>query len=295
MRSLARRWARRARQFLLSPAMQTMPHRNLYALEQLNLMNSYRQLQAMKHPPLRLRDVGFRVHSQHEEDGILLFVYSLIGMGTKRCVEIGSGDGIECNCANLIVNHRWIGLLCDTSEANVARAREYYAGNPDTRYWPPVVVRAHATRDNINEIVGGNGFTGEIDLLSIDVDGIDYWLWKALDCVSPRVVVVEINHLWGPQRAVSVPYRDDFRAEFTKYGSDYAGASIAAFVKLGQEKGYRLAGTNAFATNAFFIRDDIECEWLPEVDPAECFWHPRAQFGMRERWPAVAGKEWVDV
>ena len=84
-------------------------------------------------------------------------------------------------------------------------------------------------------------------------------------------------------------------AEFTQYGSDYAGASLKAFVKLGKKKGYRLVGTNAIATNAFFIQNDIACDWLPEIDVSTCFDHPRAQFGMKHRLPGVINKEWMEI
>jgi hypothetical protein len=108
-------------------------------------------------------------------------------------------------------------------------------------------------------------------------------------------VVVEFNHLWGPDASVTVPYRDDFVGEFSQYGSDYAGASLKAFVKLGRDKGYRLVGTNAIATNAFFIRDDILCDWLGEIEPPTCFGHPRAKFGMAHRLPNIKNKEWLEV
>lgn len=151
------------------------------------------------------------------------------------------------------------------------------------------------TRGNVNGLISGNGFVGDIDLLSIDVDGVDYWLWDAIDSISPRVVVTEINHLWGPERSVTVPYRDDFVGGFTEHGSDYAGASLAAFVKLGRRKGYRLVGTNSFATNAFFLRNDIGCAWLPEVEPRTCFDHPRARFGIEVRHAKIRDREWQDV
>jgi hypothetical protein len=245
--------------------------------------------------PIQLTDVGFRVYSQHEEDGILLYIFALIGTTNKRCVEICAGDGIECNTANLIINHRWIGLLFDGNKSNTDKARSFYCNHPDTKYWPPVVINAWITRENINALIQENGFGGEIDLLSLDVDGVDYWIWKAISIVQPRVLVVEINHLWGPERSMTVPYREDFVAEFTAYGSDYGGASLAAFVKLSKSKGYRLVGTNAIATNAFFVRDDICCDWLPEIDPSQCFDHPRARFGMGHRLPNVIGKEWVEI
>lgn len=268
---------------------------NVSAINQKILQNMYRQQYYSGNPMLTFREVGFRVHSQHEEDGILLFIFSLIGTTNKHCVEICAGDGIECNTANLIINHRWIGLMCDGNEKNIANAKKYYEEHLETKYWPPVIVKEWVTKENVNELIQANGFSGEIDLLSLDIDGIDYWLWKEISCIRPRVVVLEFNHLWGPDIAVTVPYRPDFVAEFTQYGSDYAGASLQAFIKLGKSKGYRLIGTNAIATNAFFLRDDISCDWLPEIDPASCFNHPRAQFGMNKRLPGIKNKQWTLV
>lgn len=265
------------------------------SIGQIALGALYRQQYESKAKPLAFKDVGFRVHSQHEEDGILLFIFSLIGTTNKRCIEICAGDGIECNTANLIINHRWVGLLCDGNEKNIKKAKNFYHSHPDTKFWPPSIVMEWVTQGNINRLVEENGFEGEIDLLSIDIDGNDYWVWEALSCISPRVVVLEFNHLWGPDVAVSTPYRDDFVAEFTQHGSDYAGASLAAFVKLGKRKNYRLIGTNAIATNAFFVRNDIDCEWLPEIGANSCFEHPRAKFGMQHRLPAVENREWVKI
>lgn len=265
------------------------------AVNQVALMMQYKGLFAAGQAPPQLREVGFRVNSQHEEDGILLFIFALIGVTNKTCVEICAGDGIECNTSNLIINHKWTGLLVDGNEVNVNTAKEFYSRHPNTMIWPPEIRKAWITRDNVNKTITDGGVAGSIDLLSLDIDGIDYWLWEAITAIDPRVVVLEFNHLLGPERSVTVPYNDSFVAEFTKYGSDYAGASLAAFVKLGKKKGYRLVGTNAFATNAFFIRNDVKHPWLEEVSAASCFDHPRAQFGMKVRYPAVADKQWVEV
>lgn len=241
------------------------------------------------------RDVGFSIYSQHDEDGILLYIFSLIGTTNYRAVEVCAGDGIECNTANLILNHRWTGLLVDGSPENIARAKKFYKSRASTQHWQPNIVQAWLTRQNINEIIAKEGYTGEIDLLSIDVDGVDYWLWMALSAVNPRVVVLEYNHILGPNISVSVPYRDDFVAEFSEYGSDYAGASLQAFINLGKSKGFRFVGTNTIGTNAFFVRNDIPEALLPEADPALAFMHPRAQFGMEIRSKRIRNKEWVEV
>lgn len=241
------------------------------------------------------RDVGFRIHSQHEEDGILLFLFALLGMSNRMAVEICCGSGIECNAANLVINHGFTALMMDGKADNIRSAREFFHSHSDTKYWPPTLIHSWITAENCNDLVKRHGFSGELDLLSVDIDGIDYWLWRALTSVNPRVVVIEFNHLWGAKVSVTVPYAPDFRAEFTQYGSDYAGASLPAMVKLAKQKGYRLVGTNRFATNAFFVRNDLQHPWLLEVSCESCFTHPRAIFGETVRLPKVSEKPWVDV
>lgn len=243
----------------------------------------------------KFRDVGFGIYSQHDEDGILLYIFALIGVESYHSVEICAGNGIECNTANLLLNHRWTGLLVDGNPNNIRTAKEFYLSRPETKHWPPNLACEWITRDNVNDVIQAAGYSGEIDLLSLDVDGVDYWLWEAITVIRPRVVVLEYNHLLGPEASLSVPYSDDFVCEFTQFGSDYAGASLQAFVKLGRSKGYRLVGTNAIGTNAFFIRNDISVELLPESNPADAFKHPRAQFGMEVRYPGVKDKEWIKV
>jgi hypothetical protein len=178
-------------------------------------------------------------------------------MSTYRSVEICAGDGTECNTANFLLNHRWTGLLVDGNPENVRRARHFYRTRAETKHWPPDIIEAWLTRENLNSIILNAGYSGVIDLLSLDVDGMDYWLWEALHVVKPRVVVLEYNHLLGPTASLSVPYRPDFIAELTEYGSDYAGASLQAFIGLGRRKGYRFIGTNSIGTNAFFIKSDV--------------------------------------
>lgn len=253
------------------------------------------QLAIKQNVKLRINDFGLRFYSQHDEDGILLYIFSLIGTTNKMCVEICAGDGIECNCANLIINHRWTGLLVDGSEENVKKGTEFYANHPDTKYWPPQIIQKWITAENVNAFLEENGYTGEIDLLSLDIDGIDYWLWKAIITINPRVVVLEFNHLLGPNKSVTVPYDPKFEAEFTEYGSDYAGASLSAFVKLGNEKGYRLVAVNSIGTNAFFVRKDLQHPSLPEIEVANCFDHPRVKFGINVRFPKVKNREWIEV
>lgn len=259
----------------------------------------YRERAASGEPPPSFDDVQFRAYSQNGEDGILLYLFALLGTSTKKCVEMCAGDGMECNTANLIVNHGWRGLLVDGSEENVRKARRFYERNRDTRWYPPTLVRTWITAESVNELLATHGFEGEIDLLSLDLDGVDYWVWRALDCVEPRVVVAEYNWTWGPDASVTVPYDAQFvrATEWTPQGdSMHFGASLAALTKLAREKGYRLVGCERWGFNAFFVRDDVGEELFPEVSAARCFETP----AMRMRWTpdllvTLRRQQWVDV
>ena len=198
---------------------------------------------------------------------ILLYIFSLIGMGSRVAVEVCAGNGIESNSANLIVNHGFSGLLFDGNEKDIQTAREFFAHSKDTFVFPPKTIHAWITKDNINELIKENGTSGEIDLLSVDMDGVDYWIWKNIDSVQPRVVVVEYHEEYGFE-AATVPYSPDFNR--TSSDMRYFGASLPAFVKLAHVKGYRLVGSNHQKFNAFFVRKDIAADLLPEVPIESC-------------------------
>jgi hypothetical protein len=260
---------------------------------QRSLYMQYRQL-ATDSPDILpdLRDTYFRAYSQNGEDGILLFLFAVLGATTRISVEICAADGIQCNSANLIINHGWDGLLVDGNERLVERGRKFYASCPDTLICPPIFRHAWVTAENVNELVASAGFGSEVDLLSLDLDGVDYWIWKALDAISPRVVVVEYQDIWGPTESKTVPYRPDFSGDA---GFNYQGASLLAFVKLAREKGYRLVGTERLGFNAFFVREDVGAHILPAVDHNDSFAHRKVREGMKNRLWQVNQLEWVDV
>lgn len=285
--------ARRA----VGAAVETALGRAPDAAAQMTLKQLYRQ-QALDGRVPALDDVGFKVFSQTDEDGILLFLFAVLGTTSRKVVEICAGNGIECNAANLLVNHGWTGLLVDGDEGQVAQGRRFYADHPHTYVDPPTFVRSWVTRDNVDDIVSAHGFAGDIDLLSLDMDGVDYWIWDALSAARPRVVVCEYQDIAGPERSVTVPYSEDFDARrYPMTGSmpNFAGASLAAFTKLARGKGYRLVGCNRYGYNAFFVRDGLGEDLVPEVSVESCFTHPKVLRGMAERWPLVADLPWVEV
>lgn len=235
------------------------------------LAMKYQEHFANGHKCFDFDEVEFRNHSQNGEDGILWYIFSLIGNTNKRCVEICAADGTQCNCANLIINHGWTGLLFDGDANLVKRGQDYFRRHPDTFVYPPKLVHAWITADNVNSLIAANGMTGEIDLLSLDMDGVDYWVWKAIDAISPRVVVAEIQSLWRWEASVTVPYAPDFRAEFLDGFGLYAGASLPAFVKLGEKKDIVWSDLSGTGSMPFLFAMMWARRFFPEYRPNSAF------------------------
>lgn len=262
------------------------------AAAQKTLMQQYRLLAANGNEWLpNLKDVGFRKYSQFEEDGILLYIFSLISPINRTCVEICAGDGRECNTANLIINHGWWGHLFDGDEQNVKVGTAFFSQNKDTFLHPPRFTKAWITAENVNDQIAHSGARGPIDVLSLDIDGMDYWVWKAITVIEPQVVVCETHNPIPPGKALTVPYEPGFIFE----SEDYRGASLAAMCKLGREKGYRLIGTHRFGFNAFFIKNGVGEAFFPEVDAAACVQDPYSELARKTRWPQAKGRAWQEV
>ena len=236
-------------------------------------------------------DVQFRYFSQNGEDGIIWYLLSLLGDGEKRVVEICAGDGVECCAANLVVNHGWQAFLVDGDAELVDRGRRFYAHCGDTWYFPPLFVHSWVTPDNVNELLAEHGFNRNIDVLIIDMDGNDYWLWEAIRS-DPRVVVVEINETLGSDVSVAISYDAAFR---WNHGSAYRGASLRAFTKLARRRGYRLVGTERYNFNAFFVREDCASELLPERAVRDCLTHPSLPRPAGTAAALPEGGRWVEV
>ncbi len=266
---------------------------------QILLAQNFRQAASSDISLPSFSDVEFSSYSQNGEDGILLFIFSIIGCHTKKVVEVCAGDGIECNAANLIVNHGWAGLLFDGDRSAIERGKSFYAKRTNAwrfRRIPPVLVHAWITSENVDDLIQQYGMFGDIDLLSLDMDGTDYWIWKAIKCVMPRVVVLEYNNRWSSHQSLTVPYSNNFVGiGATQEGEGYFGASLPAFVKLGKEKGYRLIGANSPNTNAFFMRNDVGEDTFPEVTADVCLSSDYAVMQHRTKYPLIKNKPIVEV
>jgi hypothetical protein len=106
-------------------------------------------------------------------------------------------------------------------------------------------------------LIASNGLTGEIGLLSVDIDGNDYWVWKAINVINPSIVICEYNSLWGYKEALSTPYDANFLRNKKHHSNLYYGASIKALNDLAISKGYSLVAGNAAGNNVFFVRNDL--------------------------------------
>ncbi len=217
-----------------------------------------------------LNQTGFRAFSQFEEDGLLLYIFAAIGMTKKTFIEVGSDDGINSNCANLALNFGWHGLFLDGNPTAIARGKHFYGKYPHQWGSKPVFTCARVQRENINQLVKDAGLEGEIGLLSIDIDGNDYWIWDALEQVQPQVVVIETHVEFG-LRNIVVPYDKNY--VFPGKHPIYHGASPVAMVNLAKRKGYRLVGANELGFNFIFVRDGLATDALPEVSVESVLTH----------------------
>jgi hypothetical protein len=221
--------------------------------------------------PKCLLRCGFKVYSQGDEDGIIQEIFGRIGETERRFVEFGVGSGIECNSVKLLVEG-WRGLWIEASDDSVAAIRRGMAAFIDERRL--VLRHGKVTAENINALIAEAGFSGEIDLLSIDIDGNDYWVWNALAVIAPRAVVIEYNATLRPPLSLVVPY--DANASWA--GDNYFGASLEALVRLGRRKGYRIVACSFSGVNAFFVRDDLYGEKFLAPATAERHYEPPRYF-----------------
>lgn len=218
-----------------------------------------------------LTEFESRIHSQGGEDGVLRRIYDCIGTASKTFVEFGAWDGRHLsNTANLRLNEGWTGLLMEGSD----------------RADGELVKREFVNAENVEALFQEYDVPETFDLLSVDIDGNDYWVWKAIERYTARVVVVEYNILFTQDAATTMAYCADHVWDKTSYH----GASLAAFHKLGLEKGYTLVHTDSWAPNAVFVLDS-------EL-PTDFRARPLGEFAVWDEFatpPATGDRPWVSV
>ncbi|MGI0484137.1 hypothetical protein ACN4EK_01800 [Pantanalinema rosaneae CENA516] len=199
-----------------------------------------------------LKEAEFKVFSQWGDDGIIQWLVNHLEFPHETFIEFGVENYRESNTRFLMMNHNWSGLVMDGSEANVSEIT-------NSEYFWRYDLTAKAIfihRDNINELLLASGFDQEVGILHIDLDGNDYWIWQEITVISPIVVILEYNSVFGVERAITVPYDQNFYRTTAHYSNLYFGASLPALHQLSQKKGYAFIGCNSAGNNAYFVRMD---------------------------------------
>ena len=200
-----------------------------------------------------LSDIEFQVYSQWGEDGIIDWLINKYPEIPKSFLEIGTQDYKESNTRFLLINKNWNGFIIEADKAAVKDIKSQRI------YWKHNLraINEFITKDNINNVIKKFNIPKKIGLLSLDIDGVDYWVLKKLSALDPSIIVCEYNSLFGQKKSVTVPYKSNFIRSKEHYSNLYYGASINAFIDLMKKKNYFLIGTNSAGNNAFFVKKNI--------------------------------------
>lgn len=213
------------------------------------------------------RGCEYRVFSQAGDDGIIQRLIREIPVSQPVFAEFGVENYMESNTRFLLLKNNWSGLVMDGSQKNI----EFIRRDPVYARHDLKAVCAFIKTANINRLLEDNLPGKSIGLLSIDVDGNDYWIWKAVQSVEPAIVITEYNFRFGPSRSVTVPYDENFTRAKAHYSHIYYGASLKALWILAQEKNYDLVCCNTYGNNAFWVRKDIRPPSLPALTSEEAY------------------------
>src|SRR6218665_3922963 len=214
MRKFIKKWIKDRLSFLTAKILSRLFEDNEKSLVALGTLLANQQKSIIS---TNLSDYEFRITSQFGDDGIIEFL-----------VE----NYTESNTRFLLMKDNWTGLVIDGTDANIKYIKKDKYWRHDLR-----AVCAFITKDNINSLIENSGISGEIGLLSVDIDGNDYWVWQSISVINPVIVVSEYNALFG-KNPYSIPYEEDFDFRKKHYSHLYWGASLTALNYLAEKKGY---------------------------------------------------------
>lgn len=235
---------------------------NLRVLEEKNLfINAKIFINNIKDKKLcSLEEAEFQVYSQFGEDGFIQWLIHNVDIDKKIFIEFGVEDYSEANTRFLLMNNNWSGFVMDGDKGNMEQLQKW----KELWKYDLKMKDVFITRDNINQLIRDAGYEGDIGLLSVDLDGNDYWILNAIDCVSPRILICEYNSVYGAEQLVSIPYDEGFVRTKAHYSNLYWGASIASFQEWAEKHDYYYMGSNSTGHNAFFVRRDcISLDKIP--------------------------------
>lgn len=237
-----------------------------------------------------------KIFSQNGEDGAIDYIFKKIGFKTKIFIEFGFGC-FENNSRNLIKNFGFSGLFIDGNSRECEIAKSHYRSNI-------FIENAFITKENINQLISKH-YTGDIDFLSIDIDGVDLHILDAIDAIHPRVVCIEYCASIGVDKSVTVPYKDDFSRHAEHRSGFYCGASLKANILVMKKKNFKFIGTVS-GLNAFFVRDTEPIDEISLIEGYKPHFsrtyedHPRFDGTIRkitpdEQFHIIKDLPWVNV
>lgn len=231
-------------------------------IEHLKLLNGKMMGEFNKNKKAKsVSEVEFKVFSQYGDDGIINYLTSKLDISNKIFVEFGVENYIESNTRFLLMNDNWSGLVIDGSKANI----NYIKEDLISRKFDLKSKASFITAENINEVLSEANLPSEIGLLSIDIDGNDYWVWKAIKVIKPIIVISEYNSIWGFDKPYTVPYQPNFYRTDYHYSNLCYGSSLLSLVDLAHVKGYAFIGCNTMGNNAYFVRKDKLNDLFPSL------------------------------
>jgi hypothetical protein len=245
-------------------------------IQQLMISANYAEIELAERlkDTIRLERYGYKIYSQNDEDGIIAEIFKRIGETNKKFVEFGVNDGLESN-GHFLLHKGWQGLWIEGSSS--------YCKQIHDKFKEPIaekqlsVVNAFIDKDNINDLIAGGNMNGDIDLLSVDIDGNDYHIWKAISCINPRVVCIEYNAKFPPDFEWIMKYNKKHIWDY----SDNQGASLRSLEILGKELGYQLVGTNLNGVNAFFVKKKLAKDLFILPASSENLWNPMRHSSLK--------------
>jgi hypothetical protein len=221
------------------------------------LSNSLRSLGSVS----SIHEVEFSIFSQWGDDGIIQWLVHSIDFPHHTFIEFGVEDFRESNTRFLMINNNWSGLVMDGSDRNIKaiKSSEYFWK------YDLSAQSAFITKENINGILALYDFQKDVGILHIDIDGNDYWIWKEISVISPIVVIIEYNSVFGNERSITIPYEPSFNRSEAHSSNLFAGASLPALYDLAKSRGYVFIGCNSAGNNAYFVRKDKINDTIREV------------------------------
>lgn len=237
-----------------------------------NLGQIQSQLNLNKSLKTDLFEFEFQVFSQFGDDGIIQWLINYLDIPNKTFVEFGVEKYIESNTRFLLFNDNWRGLVIDGGDENV----NYIKNDVVSYLFNLQSIASFITKDNINELISSRNFQEDLGLLSIDIDGNDYWIWKSLETINPVILISEYNAEFG-LNPWTIPYKEDFVWD-KENGMYYWGTSLTSLCDLADQKGYSFVGCNSHGNNAYFIRND-KLKDLKKKSPIEGF--VKAKFSLK--------------